>query len=99
MNLMYACCSACQQLTRTKPTGIDSLIERNKMSKIKGNGDGPGGRNDTYNIGSRREIPRAVLVKEVKAGKHPDTHVIKVNGKEFVRDNPDQSTKDNVNPK
>jgi hypothetical protein len=36
-------------------------------------------------------------VREVKAGKHPDAHVVKVNGREYVRENPDSSTKDNVN--
>lgn len=67
------------------------------MTKIKGNNDGPGGRNETYKIGARAEVPRAVAVKEVKAGKHPDAHVVKINGSEYVRDNPDSSTKDNVN--
>jgi hypothetical protein len=69
------------------------------MTKIKGNNDGPGGRNETYDIGARKDIPRSVVVREVKAGKHPDAHVVKVNGREFVRDNPDSSTKDNVNRK
>lgn len=69
------------------------------MTKIKGNNDGPGGRNETYDIGSRHDVPRAVVVKEVKAGKHPDAHVVKINNQEFVRDNPDRSPKDNVNRK
>lgn len=69
------------------------------MTKIRGNQDGPGGRNETYNVGSRREVARSVIVKEVKAGKHPDTHVVKINGRDYVRDNPDSSTKDNVNRK
>ncbi len=67
------------------------------MSKIKGNNDGPGGRNETYKIGTRKEVPRIEAVKEVKAGKHPDSHVVKVKGREYVRDNPDNTTKDNVN--
>ncbi|SFX47056.1 hypothetical protein SAMN03097694_2351 [Janthinobacterium lividum] len=67
------------------------------MTKIKGNNDGPGGRNESYQIGSRKEVPRAVAVKEVKDGKHPDAHVVTVNGQEYVRDNPDSSDKDNVN--
>lgn len=67
------------------------------MSKIKGNNDGPNGRNETYQIGSRKEVTRAEAVKEVKAGKHPDSHVVKINGNEYVRDNPDDSKKDNVN--
>ena len=48
------------------------------MTKIIGNNDGPGGRNETYNIGSRKEIPRAQVVREIKQGKHPGAHVIKV---------------------
>lgn len=68
------------------------------MSKIKGNNDGPNGRNETYQIGSRKEVSRTAAVREVKAGKHPDSHVVKINGREYVRDNPDGSKKDNVNP-
>lgn len=67
------------------------------MTKIKGNNDGPGGRNESYQIGNRKEVPRKEAVKEVKAGKHPSAHVVKVKGREYVRDNPDSSIKDNVN--
>lgn len=67
------------------------------MTKIVGNNDGPGGRNETYKIGSRSEVKRTDAVKEVKAGKHPGTHIVKINGREYVRDNPDNSKKDNVN--
>jgi len=67
------------------------------MSKIIGNNDGPGGRNETYKIGNRPEVPRKEAVKEVKDGKHPDSHVVKINNREYVRDNPDNSKSDNVN--
>lgn len=67
------------------------------MTIIRGNNDGPGGRNETYKIGSRKAVPRKEAVKEVKQGKHPRAHVVKVNGREYVRDNPEGSTKDNVN--
>lgn len=67
------------------------------MTKIIGNNDGPGGRNESYQIGKRKAVPRAQAVKEVKAGKHPDAHIVKVNGREYVRDNPDSSKADNVN--
>jgi len=67
------------------------------MTKIVGNNDGLGGRNDTYKIGRRKEVPRTQAVKEVKQGKHPGAHVVKVNGRDYVRDNPDPSTRDNVN--
>lgn len=67
------------------------------MTKIKGNNDGPGGRNESYDIGKRKDVPRTQVVKEIKDGKHPDAHVVKVNGREYARDNPDNSKKDNVN--
>ena len=67
------------------------------MAKIKGNNDGPSGRNETYNIGSRKEVPRKQVVKEIKQGIHKDVHVVKINGQEYARDNPDHSKSDNVN--
>lgn len=67
------------------------------MAKIRGRRDGPNGRNEHYDIGSRRNVPRSQVVREVEAGKHRDAHVIKVNGRKFVRDNPDSSRRDNVN--
>lgn len=69
------------------------------MTKIKGNNDGPGGRNETYDIGIRKKVPRTKVVKEVEEGRHPGAHVVKINNRKYVRDNPDQSKKDNVNPK
>ena len=67
------------------------------MGRIRGNNDGPGGRNESYKIGSRSAVPRREAVQEVKQGKHAGNHVIKVNGREYVRDNPDGSKRDNVN--
>lgn len=67
------------------------------MTKIIGNHDGPNERNESYKIGSRPEVSRKVAVQEVKQGKHPDAHVLKINGREYVRDNPDHSKRDNVN--
>lgn len=67
------------------------------MAKIKGNNDGPGGRNETYDIGNRKDIPRAQVVREIEQGKHKDAHVVKINGEKYARDNPDHSKKDNVN--
>lgn len=67
------------------------------MTKIIGNNDGPNGRNETYKIGKRKEVKRNDAVKEVKDGKHKDAHVVKIKGREYVRDNPDNSKKDNVN--
>lgn len=67
------------------------------MAQIKGNRDGKGGRNESYRIGNRAHVPRTQVVKEVEQGKHPQAHVIKVNNRKYVRDNPDPSRKDNVN--
>ena len=69
------------------------------MTKIKGNGDGPNGRNKTYNVGKRKNVPRPKLVTEVERGEHPDVHVVKIKGRKYVRDNPDPSKSDNVNRK
>lgn len=49
-------------------------------------------------VGSMRRVPRFEGVKEVEAGKHPGYHIVGINGRKYIRDNPDRSTKDNVNP-
>jgi hypothetical protein len=67
------------------------------MTKIIGNNDGPNGRNETYKIGGRPRVPRVQAVKEVIQGKHLGAHVVPVNGRRYVRDNPDYSKRDNVN--
>ena len=66
------------------------------MAKFKGNNDGPNGRNESYKYKSK-DMSRKKAVEEVKQGKHPDAHIYTRNGEEYVRDNPDNSTKDNVN--
>lgn len=67
------------------------------MTKIKGKNDGPGGRNEHYDVGARKNVPRKQIVDEIKKGEHSDAHVVKINGREYARDNPDRSKKDNVN--
>lgn len=67
------------------------------MAKIKGKNDGPGGRNEHYDIGSRKDVPRRNAVAEVKRGEHDGVHIVKINGREYLRDNPDGSTSDNIN--
>ena len=66
------------------------------MTKIRGNNDGPGGRNETYDIGRRKDVPRTQVVQEVEAGKHSGAHVYKRGRQKYVRDNPDASTRDNL---
>ena len=67
------------------------------MTKIIGNNDGPGGRNETYKIGNRPRVKRSQVVREIKQGEHPGAHVVKINRREYARDNPDSSKRDNVN--
>ena len=77
--------------------GSRLINEESKMTKIKGKGDGPGGRNEHYDVGGRKDVPRRNIVAEIKRGEHPDAHVVKIKGREYARDNPDPSKKDNVN--
>jgi hypothetical protein len=42
-------------------------------------------------------VPRRNIVAEIKRGEHPGAHVVKINGREYARDNPDSSKSDNVN--
>ncbi|MFA9231107.1 MAG: DUF3892 domain-containing protein [Microgenomates group bacterium] len=67
------------------------------MSKITGKNDGPGGRNEHYDVAGRLNVPRRNIVAEIKRGEHPGTHVVKINDREYARDNPDTSKSDNVN--
>lgn len=67
------------------------------MTKIIGNNDGPNRRNESYKIGPRKSVTRTQAVKEVKNGSHPGAHVVKIHGREYVRDNPDSSITDNIN--
>jgi hypothetical protein len=67
------------------------------MTRIRGNRDGPNRRNESYRVPGRGTVPRAQLVGEVEAGRHPGAHVVTVAGRQYIRDNPDNSTADNVN--
>lgn len=63
---------------------------------IRGNGDGKNGENQSYTIPGRGNVPRPQLVREVKAGKHPDFGVVIRNGTPCVRANPDGRKGNNV---
>jgi hypothetical protein len=67
------------------------------VTKIVGRNDGPGGRNEHYDVGTRKNVPRRNIVAEIKRGEHPDAHVVEVKGREYARDNPDRTKSDNVN--
>lgn len=73
------------------------FVWRLEMTKIRGKGDGPNGRNEHYDIGQRKNVPRRNVVAEIKRGEHPDAHVVNINGREYARDNPDNTKSDNVN--
>ena len=66
-------------------------------NKIKGNHDGENGRNESYFIPGRGNVPRKTLVKEVEQRKHQDFSVYELNNEKFVRSNPDSSNGNNVN--
>lgn len=63
--------------------------------KIRGNGDGPNGENQSYRLGSET-ISRRQLVKEVCKGEHPGYHTVNVDGTKYVRANPDKRKGNNV---
>ena len=67
------------------------------MSRIVGKNDGPGGRNEHYDVGNRKNVPRRNIVAEIKRGEHDGAHVVTIDGREYARDNPDRSKADNVN--
>lgn len=67
------------------------------MTKIRGKNDGPNGRNEHYDIGARKNVPRRNVVAEIKRGEHSGAHIVTINDREYARDNPDGSKKDNVN--
>jgi len=64
---------------------------------IIGNRDGKNGRNVSYRIPGRGDVPRTQLVREVKVGKHPNHTITKINDCEYVKAKPDNRTKNNVN--
>lgn len=65
--------------------------------KIIGQHDGQKGGNDTYSIPGRGNVSRGELVKEVKDGKHPGFMTTTINGKEYVKGNPDGKDSNNIN--
>lgn len=64
---------------------------------IRGNHDGENGENDSYTIAGRGVVERDELVQEVNEGRHPNHHVVNINGENYVRSNPDSTESNNVN--
>ncbi len=67
-----------------------------KGSSINGNADGKNGSNKSYTVAGRGKVTRAKMVSEIKKGQHPDTHVLKVDGVEYARNNPNHNKPDNI---
>lgn len=66
-------------------------------TNIRGNQDGQNGSNESYTIQGRGIVTRDQLVQEVEQGLHPNHSVYERDGQKFVRSNPDQKTRNNVN--
>lgn len=77
--------------------GLNIIDSNSSKTKVIGNSDGISGRNETYKTGSLKAGTRTTSVKEVKLGQHSGVHVVKVQGKEYLRANPDHSKSNNVN--
>ncbi|MEJ2267986.1 MAG: DUF3892 domain-containing protein [Nanoarchaeota archaeon] len=65
------------------------------MVRITGRKENSTGGNTAYKIGGRW-VSRKDAVKRCKQGKLPGYHVLKVRGREYLRDNPDGRKKDNI---
>ncbi len=64
--------------------------------RITGRRENETGGNTHYKIGKTKIVTRAEGVKMVKNGKLPGYHTVKVNGVNYLRDNPDTSESDNI---
>jgi len=74
------------------------------VTRIRGKNDGPNRRNEHYDVGGRKVVPRRSIITEIKPGNHPDAHAVRVNGQwsmvngqEYARDDPDRKKSDSVN--
>ncbi len=69
--------------------------------KVKGLRDGLNGRNDNYLIVGYGKVGRVEAVRLQKQGKLPGVNIVKINGKEYLRDiaPTDNSKVDNINKK
>jgi hypothetical protein len=65
------------------------------MVKITGRRESSTGGNTHYRIDGKI-IPRTDAVKRCKDGKLSGYHVVKIRGKQYLRDNPDNRKKDNI---
>lgn len=66
------------------------------MAKIKATSENKTGRNTHFDVGSRSNVTRAQVVREIKNGQHPDYHVREINGVLTPVSNPDKTTNNNI---
>jgi hypothetical protein len=66
---------------------------------VRGLQDDPNSRNEHYHILGRGVVPRRNAVAIKKRGGLPGVEIITRNGREYLRDIPDRSTRDNINQK
>ena len=66
------------------------------MPRITGRRENDSGGNTHYRIGQTKIVPRGEAVRMEKQGKLPGYHTLKVNGVEYLRDNPDTRESDNI---
>ncbi len=76
---------------------IVGIIEVSMAKNIRGNNDGTNGENDSYTIAGRGVVDRQTLVNETRNGNHPNHHVVRINGEDYVRANPDAKNSNNIN--
>lgn len=65
------------------------------MAKIKQLTESKTGGAETYKVGKTTKT-RCETVKEIKEGKHPNYHIVKIKGAEYARSNPDGKTFNNI---
>lgn len=66
------------------------------MTRINGRRESDSGANTHYRLTTGRTVTRAQGVRLEKEGKLDGYHVMKKNGTEYLRDDPDKSTRDNI---
>ena len=67
-----------------------------KMVRINGRRESKSGANTHYRLTTGKTVTRVQGIKLEKQGKLDGYHVMKRNGIEYLRDDPDKSTRDNI---
>ena len=64
--------------------------------RVTGRREDEKGANTHYRLSNGKIVTRAQAVTMVKKGELPGYNIIKVNGVEYLRDNPDSKESDNI---